>query len=210
MEQTFILLRHNSKDVITLTNNARRLNCPSCGATFFVEDGMDSYYCAYCGEKIFINNPHGSGEKIKHIFYHKTIIDEAKIKKIEVEERAQTIAVLDKLSEKVSSGVSVVAVALLSVILICMFFAFFASEKAKSDRQERELQTIVDTVMQDIEDGNYEDAYIKAESIRYTAGWSDDIEKKWDAIREETINQVEKAEKQATGDTKDAWWDIFG
>ena len=64
--------------------------------------------------------------------------------------------------------------------------------------------------MQDIENGNFEEAYISAESIRYTAGWSDEIEKKWDAIRKETIDQIEKAEKQANGDSDDAWWDIFG
>lgn len=202
--------RHKSKDVIVLTNNNRQLKCPSCGATFFVEDGMDSYYCSYCGEKVFIQRPHSSGEKGKHIFYHKTITDEAKIKKIELEERAQTITLVDRISERISSGVSVIGFIILTIILICIFVATFASAKAKSDRQERELQTIVDTVMQDIENGNFEEAYISAESIRYTAGWSDEIEKKWDAIRKETIDQIEKAEKQANGDSDGAWWDIFG
>lgn len=193
-----------------MTNNNRQLKCLSCGATFFVEDGMDSYYCSYCGEKVFIQRPHSSGEKSKHIFYHKTIPDEAKIKKIELEERAQTITLVDRISERISSGVSVIGFIILTIILICIFVATFASAKAKSDRQERELQTIVDTVMQDIENGNFEEAYISAESIRYTAGWSDEIEKKWDAIRKETIDQIEKAEKQANGDSDDAWWDIFG
>lgn len=196
--------------MIDLTNSNRQLKCPSCGATFVVEDGMDSYYCSYCGEQIFIRKPHSSVEKSKHIFYHKTITDEAKIKKIELEERAQTITLADKLSERISSGVSVIGFIILTIILICIFIATFASVKAKSDRQERELQSLVDTVMQDIEEGNFEEAYIHAESIRYTANWSDEIEKKWDAIRKETINQIEKAEKQANGDTDDAWWDIFG
>ena len=202
--------RHKSKDVIDLTNSNRQLKCPSCGATFVVEDGMDSYYCSYCGEQIFIRKSHSSVEKSKHIFYHKTITDEAKIKKIELEERAQTITLADKLSERISSGVSVIGFIILTIILICIFIATFASVKAKSDRPERELQSLVDTVMQDIEEGNFEEAYIHAESIRYTANWSDEIEKKWDAIRKETINQIEKAEKQANGDTDDAWWDIFG
>lgn len=193
-----------------MTSNNLQLKCPSCGATFFVEDGMDSYYCSYCGEKVFIRKPHGSGEKSKHIFYHKTITDEAKIKKIELEERAQTITIVDRLSERISSGLSAIGFVIFTLILICIFIAIFASVKAKSDRQERELQSLVDTVMQDIEEGNFEEAYIHAESIRYTADWSDEIEKKWDAIRKETINQIEKAEKQANGDTDDAWWDIFG
>lgn len=45
-------------------------------------------------------------------------------------------------------------------------------------------------------EGNYDDAYIKANTLHYTSGWSSDIEKKWDETRESLLEQIEKAKKE--------------
>nr|MDY5756374.1 hypothetical protein [Eubacteriales bacterium] len=91
-----------------------------------------------------------------------------------------------------------------------LFNGIFNSAKEASDRQEQELQAIVAEIKQDIEDGNFDEAYIKAEKIRYTENWSSEIEDKWDAIREEVIEQIEKAEKEANKDEGGGtWWNPF-
>lgn len=58
-----------------------------------------------------------------------------------------------------------------------VFVGFYSSEKKESDQQEKELQAIVEEDMQDIENGDYEEAHIKAETIYYTGNWSSDIKK---------------------------------
>lgn len=60
--------------------------------------------------------------------------------------------------------------------------------------------------MVDIKNGDFDEAYIKAESIRYTANWSRDIEKKWDETRETLIEKIEKAEKEAKGNNSVFDW----
>ena len=93
---------------------------------------------------------------------------------------------------------------------VISFNSYFDSEKEASDRQEQELQAIVDDVMKDIEDGNFDEAYIKAERIRYTENWSSEIEDKWDATRKEIIEQIEKAEREAKKDEgTGTWWNPF-
>ena len=108
------------------------------------------------------------------------------------------------------------AIGTLLIVLTCvigyfvLFNGYFDSEKAASDQQEQELQEIVDEVMQDIEDGNFAEAYIKAEKIRYTENWSSEIADKWDATREEIIEQIEKAEKEANkSQSGSTWWNPF-
>lgn len=51
--------------------------------------------------------------------------------------------------------------------------------------------------MFDIENGDFVEAYVKANTIHYTSDWSSDIEKKWDETREVLIDQIEKAERES-------------
>ena len=51
--------------------------------------------------------------------------------------------------------------------------------KQESIKEEEHLQEIVEEVMVDIENDDFDEAYIKANTIHYTSGWSSDIEEKW-------------------------------
>lgn len=64
--------------------------------------------------------------------------------------------------------------------------------KKESDKQEKELQSIVNEVYADINAGNYESALIKTKSIYYTADWSHKIKEKWDDTRESLIQLIEE------------------
>ena len=150
----------------------------------------------------------------KNINYHKTYTDEAKIRKIESEERMQErkFAVeKEKRKAKIWSTLAIVFIVVACVIgYVISFNSYFDSEKEASDRQEQELQAIVEDVMKDIEDGNFDEAYIKAERIRYTENWSSEIEDKWDATRKEIIEQIEMAEREAKKDDgTGTWWNPF-
>lgn len=191
-----------------------QMKCPACGGTIEVDENRDSCFCSYCGTKVYIDDETQRIEITKNINYHKTYTDEAKIRKIESEERMQErkFAVEQETRKtKVWSTLAIVFIVLACVIgYVISFNSYFDSEKDASDRQEQELQAIVDEVMQDIEDGNFDEAYIKAERIRYTENWSSEIEDKWDATRKEIIEQIEEAEKEAKKDEGNGtWWNPF-
>lgn len=191
-----------------------QMKCPACGGTIEVDENRDSCFCSYCGTKVYIDDEAQRIEITKNINYHKTYTDEAKIRKIESEERMQErkFAVeQEKRKAKIWSTLAIVFIVLACVIgYVISFNSYFDSEKEASDRQEQELQAIVDDVMKDIEDGNFDEAYIKAERIRYTENWSSEIEDKWDATRKEIIEQIEKAEREAKKDEgTGTWWNPF-
>ena len=196
------------------TMRVYQMKCPACGGDIEIDENRDFCFCSYCGTKVHVDDGTHRVEITKNINYHKTYTDEAKIRKIESEERLQErkfAAEQEERKNKKWKTLGLVLVVLACVIgYFVLFNGYFDSEKAASDRQEQELQAIVDEVMQDIEDGNFDEAYIKAEKIRYTENWSSEIEDKWDATRKEIIEQIEKAEKKANKEENgNTWWNPF-
>ena len=191
-----------------------QMKCPSCGGTIEIEGNRDSCFCTYCGTKVHVDDETHRVEITKNIRFHRTYTDEASIRKIESEERMQErkyAAEREERKNKKWSALGTVLIVIACVIgCFVLFNGIFNSAKEASDRQEQELQAIVAEIKQDIEDGNFNEAYIKAEKIRYTENWSSEIEDKWDATREVIIEQIEKAEKEANKD-KDGgtWWNPF-
>lgn len=206
-----------------------QLNCPACGATVEIEQDRKSCYCSYCGSKIYMDDGVKRVEITKNINYHKTYTDEARIRESEAKERMQDkkyAADKEKWERKEKSkSRAAIRGFLIAAICVVAYFLFievyFNSEKKASDKQEAELQTIVEEVMVDIENGDFESAHIKAETIYYTEGWSSEIEDKWDATRKELIKQIEDAEEKAEKEAKaaekekkksegkDTWWNPF-
>ena len=64
-----------------------QLKCPACGGDIEIEENRTSCFCSYCGTKVYVDNETHRVEITKNINYHKTYTDEAKIRKIEFEER---------------------------------------------------------------------------------------------------------------------------
>ncbi len=191
-----------------------QLKCPACGGDIEIEKDRNSCFCSYCGTKVYVDDETYKVEITKNVNYHKTYTDEAKIRKIESEERMQERKLAAEREERKNNKWSALGTVLIVFACIAGFCALYAgifdSAKEASDRQEQELQTIVDEIMQDIEDGNFDEAYIKAEKIRYTENWSSEIEDKWNATRKEIIAQIKKAEKEAKNDESGGtWWNPF-
>ena len=63
--------------------------------------------------------------------------------------------------------------------------------------------------MEDIENEDFDEAYIKAQSIKHTSPWSDEVEEKWENTRKEMIGQIIKAEKEAINSIKKLGDDLF-
>ena len=168
------------------------LRCPNCGANLEVEDGIDTFYCKYCGYKIILDGQsdqaYKSKTRIKGMEHSERMLD----KRLEYKKSKD-----EKKAKENKRGI------ILSIIMVVFFlslsFFLMGSSKRESKAEEKQLQQIVEEVQTDIKDGDYNDAYIKAQSVVYTSGYSDDIEEKWNNTRKELINQIIDAEKQATG-----------
>lgn len=186
-----------------------QLKCPACGGTIEIERNRDSCFCSYCGTKVYVDDETHKVEITKNINYHKTYTDEAAIRKIESDERIQEQKIVAEREKRKSERWSVLGTILIMLACVIGLFVWFNGKKDASDRQEQELQAIVDEIMQDIEDGNFNEAYIKAEKIRYTENWSSEIEDKWDATQKEIIKQIEKAEEANEEESGSKWWNPF-
>jgi DNA-directed RNA polymerase subunit RPC12/RpoP len=169
------------------------LKCINCGAALEIEDGIDTFFCKYCGYKIILED-----------ISEASINAKVQLKKMEHQERMrdkqyeQERYKFDKkekhkkneTNRKLKTGV----IAILAGILVLALFS--GASYVKSIKEEQQLQAKVDEIMIDIDNGDYDKAYIKANSLHYTADWSSEIEDKWDNTRKALLEKIEKAEKR--------------
>lgn len=169
------------------------LKCPNCGASIEIEDGLDTCYCKYCGYKIILEGQSDQAYKSK-----------TRIKELEHEER-----MADKALEQVKSKLEakrnkekednkeywkMMKGGLILTIL--MVLIMIGPLRWHSINEEKKLQKTVDEVIVDIQDGNLDEARIKALSIVFSGNERD--EEKWDNIREELIKQIDEAKEKTS------------
>lgn len=182
----------------------KSLKCPSCGATLdYDEDDIDIYSCKYCRSTVYFDGmsdeAYKSKTKIKRMKHDELMAD----KKFQHDKD-----VIDKNHEhekykinqeykKEKRNFLFICIWFLAIFLL--IFIFSSVGQYKSNKQEEELQLLVEEVMDLVEDKDYDEACLKAKSIIYTENWSSEIEEKWDKKRKETINYIIKKEKKDKG-----------
>ena len=191
----------------------KSLFCPNCGASLEVEDGLDTFFCKYCGYKILLQGQskaaYDAKVRVKHM-EHKERLQE----KRDAQERYR----MEFQQKDERRTLAIVFGIFGAIIAMCLIISAVGNAGAK--KQERELQAIVDQIMIDIENEDFAAAYVKANSLYWDDSWTSEGEDKWDATRKEIIKQIEEAEKNATGSTTNSsdededddggFWDWFG
>ena len=170
----------------------KSLHCPNCGADLEVEDGLDTFFCKYCGHKILLEGQSKAAYDAK-----------VRIKEMEHEEKLQDKRDAQeryKLRDlNITTFICILIVILVSAVVIVFINSVSSSSEAEEKQREQDLQTIVDQIMIDIDTENFSDAYIKANSLYWGKSYPAESKDKWDNIRKEIINQIERAEEKATG-----------
>ena len=64
-----------------------QLKCPHCGAELEAEDGLETFYCKYCGGKIILEGQ--SGNVIDAKVRIKELEHEKRLREMEIREREQ-------------------------------------------------------------------------------------------------------------------------
>ena len=191
----------------------KSLFCPNCGASLEVEDGLDTFFCKYCGYKILLQGQskaaYDAKVRVKHM-EHKERLQE----KRDAQERYR----MEFKQKDERRTLAIVFGIFGAIIAMCLIISAVGNAGAK--KQERELQAIVDQIMIDIGNEDFAAAYVKANSLYWDDSWTSEGEDKWDATRKEIIKQIEEAEKNATGSTTNSsdededddggFWDWFG
>ena len=192
----------------------KSLFCPNCGASLEVEDGLDTFFCKYCGYKILLQGQskaaYDAKVRVKHM-EHKERLQE----KRDAQERYR----MEFKQKDERRTLAIVFGIFGAIIAMCLIISAVGNAGAK--KQERELQAIVDQIMIDIENEDFAAAYVKANSLYWDGSWTSEGEDKWNATRKEIIKQIEEAEKNATGSTTNSsdededddgggFWDWFG
>ena len=191
----------------------KSLFCPNCGASLEVEDGLDTFFCKYCGYKILLQGQskaaYDAKVRVKHM-EHKERLQE----KRDAQERYR----MEFKQKDERRTLAIVFGIFGAIIAMCLIISAVGNAGAK--KQERELQAIVDQIMIDIENEDFAAVYVKANSLYWDDSWTSEGEDKWDANRKEIIKQIEEAEKNATGSTTNSsdededddvgFWDWFG
>ena len=191
----------------------KSLFCPNCGASLEVEDGLDTFFCKYCGYKILLQGQskaaYDAKVRVKHM-EHKERLQE----KRDAQERYR----MEFKQKDERRTLAIVFGIFGAIIAMCLIISAVGNAGAK--KQERELQAIVDQIMIDIENEDFAAAYVKANSLYWDDSWTSEGEDKWDATRKEIIKKIEEAEKNATGSTTNSsdededddggFWDWFG
>lgn len=190
----------------------KSLFCPNCGASLEVEDGLDTFFCKYCGYKILLQGQskaaYDAKVRVKHMEHKERLQD-----KRDAQERYRM-----EFKQKDERRTLTIFFGILgAVFAMCLIISAVGNAGAK--KQDRELQAIVDQIMIDIENEDFADAYVKANSLYWDDSWTSEGEDKWDATRKEIIKQIEEAEKKATGSTTNSsnedednggsFWDWF-
>lgn len=191
----------------------KSLFCPNCGASLEVKDGLDTFFCKYCGYKILLQGQskaaYDAKVRVKHMEHKERLQD-----KRDAQERYR----MEFKQKDERRTLAIVFGILGAIIAMCLIISAVGNAGAK--KQDRELQAIVDQIMIDIENEDFAAAYVKANSLYWDDSWTSEGEDKWDATRKEIIKQIEEAEKKATGsitnssnedeDDGGSFWDWFG
>ncbi len=175
------------------------LTCPNCNGILEVENNLDTFYCKYCGHKIILEGQSDAAYRART-----EIAGMAHDERMAREQHQHAERMEDKNNKivgKILIGLGIFFL-IFFVILAILIPITEKAEKESSDKQEKQLQSLVEEIQVDIEKGNFDIAFAKAETIDYTEGYNDEIDEKWDNIRKSVKDQIIEAEKEETGKSK--------
>ena len=165
----------------------KAMKCPQCSANLDVEEGLDTFYCKYCGSRIVVE------DQDKDVIKAKVRLQELKHE----EKMLDSVMAHKRFEMKQQSAESKRMLILGIVLLVGSMLAaglFLLIYEFAGKKEEKRLEQIVVEVQELIDDKKYDEALVKAEQIVYSAEnekWT--MKRKWNKIRKDLIKQIEEA-----------------
>jgi len=158
-----------------------QMKCPNCDADLSVDDGIESFYCQYCGTKIILDGQSDTAIKAK--------VASKAIDKVEAMHKARLKQ--KAIEEEKQRKQFPFIMAFIVIAMVVLFMALQAPGKKEDSR----IESLYSEIQQDIASGNYDAARMKLPGLRYDKNVSSSKAKNWDDIREELEVIIDKSEK---------------
>lgn len=171
-----------------------QMKCPNCSANLDVENGIDSFFCKYCGTKILLEGQSQAAYTAKTINnVANRLLDqrEEKIRRKEEERRRQEEAARRREeSNRKTAPFAFLGLFAIAIISIAMLFYLMSGEKKEIASETAKLEATYAEIQADISQGNYTDALLKANTLHFTGSGLAE-KRKWDSTRESVIAMIE-------------------
>lgn len=181
----------------------KTLECPNCGAPIKPPNGIEAFYCQHCGYHIILEDLTDAEVNASVKFGRMWHKERMRDKQYEENHNAWARGENTKHYEFLRYF-------LYLAFLFGLLFVVGTIMSIESNNEEKQLNNTVDEIIQDINDGNYSEARIKAQSLYYTSGESEEHKKKWDDTREQLLKEIDKAEKETKKSERQSLFDLFG
>ncbi|MCR5600087.1 MAG: hypothetical protein K6G33_05035 [Ruminococcus sp.] len=163
------------------------LKCPNCDATLEVQDGIDTFYCMYCGNKIMLDGmskvAYQSKVKVKEMEHKEHIVD-----KQNEQERFKLImkAEEEKRSDR-AIGKIFIGYILFFLLLLGGLGGIPYVEHRKNIKQLKEIESEIN---QAINSEDYDRALLLANQLYCKDNWTSGEDEVWDTKRENYISLI--------------------
>ena len=187
--------------------------CTQCGATLRVNPSQEAAICEYCGTPFVVDNAikqynvqnariqagkvevHKKGAVEAALDYAKerqSVRDEKRRERERVQKEEEK-----KRRERLKKTWPIWA--LVIVFFISLPFIMMMRAENRERQEEASLQQLVEQIQADMVSGNYDEALVKANQIRFTSSYGE-TRRKWNSVRDTLITQIKdsiKAEEAA-------------
>ena len=168
------------------------LKCPHCDADLEIKDGLDIFFCQYCGGKIILSGLSKAAYRAKVRVMEMSHEEKLREKEIDQERYRMDFESREKHNEWIKKAIAVVA-----TVVVCYFAIYYMPQHMfDSERKEHEakieyLQNLEEEIEVLFEKGEFDLALFKANQLYCDDNWSNEETSAWNAKRKSYIEMIE-------------------
>lgn len=176
------------------------LKCPNCGGSLEIEDGIDTFFCKYCGQKLVLEGQSketiSAKVKVKEFQHHENLQKTQLQHRENLQKSKDDLAKyrIDAKSAEDKRSYIMVACIFIGMLVLLLIISLSSlipsSSERKHNAREKELKEIEDQVIEYIDEGDYDLALVYANKLIMDDGYSRNSTNSWNKKREEYISII--------------------
>ena len=190
-----------SKKTIQNTGEKRMelkaLKCPNCTGALEVEDGLDTFFCKYCGYKIVMADLSEAAYKAKSAviqYRHEETMQDKE--HLEAKARWERQEITKQRDDKRIIKVFMIFMGVMGIFLAIPLIFGLGIPSINHSIKIKKLEKISVEVEESIESHDYDHALLVANTLRLSDGWSSSDTKEWDDRRNTYLRQIRDAQRK--------------
>lgn len=174
----------------------KSLQCPGCGGMLEIEDGLDIFYCKYCGYKVVLSGQskaaYDARTRVKELQYEQAAQERKYINDVEKWKRQEITEKNRFKRDQIDEFMTWIPF----FIYLLIFLSPIIFGEIKHFNEERELQKIVERIEEDIDEGDYDHALLLTNKLRIENGWFSFDSKEWEERRADYVRTIRKKQEK--------------